>query len=260
MNLGHFDTVNLSVIRPEHRVLFLGLGDSTSVQVAPELRRAFLSFAKTNLRCFPWREPGTSPYALLIAELLLVQTKASDVAGLWPKLLTRYPTPGQLSRASARSLANLLRPLGLQNQRAKALRDVARHLDLEHAGQVPTGLVGLLTLPHVGLYVATAVSCFGHGARVPIVDANVLRVFSRIFGTPQTEIRRNPTAWATAWALLPRRRVALHNYGLLDFAAEICTPRAPKCADCHIQEFCLFGGSTISVAVSLADKQLRRRL
>jgi A/G-specific adenine glycosylase len=250
MPVGCFDKVSLSVIRPEHRVLFLGLGDSTSVQAAPELRRAFVSFAKTNLRRFPWREPDTSPYGLLIAELLLVQTKASDVAGLWPTLVRRYPTPEQLSRATVHSLANLLRPLGLQNQRAIALGDIARHLDREYAGRVPTGLVSLLDLPHVGLYVAAAVSCFAHGARVPIVDANVLRVFSRIFGTPRTELRRNPSAWATAWALLPHRRVALHNYGLLDFAAEVCTPRTPKCADCRIQKFCRFAGSTAAGIVS----------
>ncbi len=260
MNSGRFDKVDLATIRHEHRVLFLSFPESRSVQAPPELRRAFLIYAKANLRTFPWREPGISAYRLLIAELLLVQTKAPDVAGIWPTLVARYPTPDRLSRASLRWLANFLRPLGLQNQRANALRDLARYLVREYAGQVPTDVVNLLTLPHVGLYVATAVSCFAYGERLPIVDANVLRVFGRIFDTPsQVDIRRNRTAWATAWALLPRREVSVHNYGLLDFAAEVCTPKLPKCGTCHIRELCSYGCQQ-PTREPYADKQMSGRL
>jgi A/G-specific adenine glycosylase len=261
MKIGPFENVDLTTVRPEHRVLFLSFAASRSVQVVPQLRRAFLAYAKANLRTFPWREPGTSAYRLLLAELLLVQTKAPDVAAIWPTLIERYPTPDRLSRAVFRSLVSFLRPLGLQRQRANALRDLGRHLVRECDGQVPSAVVDLLSLPHVGLYTATAVNCFAYGGRVPIVDANVLRVFGRIFGIPsRIELRRNRKAWATAWAVLPRQRVALHNYGLLDFAAQVCTPTAPKCGACHIRDFCCYGMSRISVPEVNKDKQLSSRL
>jgi A/G-specific adenine glycosylase len=236
------DTVPLPTVQPEHRVLFLGLKDSCSIHPAPKLRRAFIDYSKANLRVFPWREANTSPYHLLLAELLLIQTKAADVARVWPVLIERYPTPEPLACSRSRSLANLLQPLGLQNQRATALRTLAAHIIKEWDGQLPSTLLDLLSLPHVGLYAATALSCFAYGRRVPIVDANVLRVLGRIFGLPmQRELRRSRQAWAIAWALLPRRKVAQHNYALLDFAAQICTPRLPHCDACHIRAYCSYG-------------------
>ncbi len=261
MRSERIDKIQLTSVQPDHRVLFLGLKDSPSIQVAPELRQAFVRYAKDNLRKFPWREPGMSPYHLLLAELLLVQTKAADVASIWPVLVKRYPTPERLALAPVRSLANLLRPLGLQNQRANALHNLSRYLVRERAGQLPETIVGLLSLPHVGLYTAAAVSCFANGRRVPIVDANLLRVFARIFGLPATrELRRSRRIWAIAWALLPHRNASQHNYGLLDFAAEICTPKAPRCGRCPVREFCAYGRTELSMAEIHKDKHLNSRL
>jgi len=231
-----------ALVQPEHRALFRGLADSTSIDVPPQLRHAFLEYGKKGFRGFPWREPGMAPYPLLLAELLLVQTKASDVALIWPKLINRYPTPALLARATVSALSKLLRPLGLQNQRTKALRSLAKYLEQEWAGRIPSNIIDLLSLPHVGLYAAAAVSCFGHGERIPIVDTNVLRVLTRIFGLPiQRELRRSRKAWAIAWALLPKEQIKEHNYALLDFAAQVCTPKSPKCTTCHIKTSCVYG-------------------
>src|SRR5260370_13634169 len=93
-----------------------------------------------------------------------------------PKLIRKYPTPATLSRARIRSLTTLLRPLGLQNQRVKSLVSIARTLSLKFAGRVPRSVDELLSIPHVGLYTAAAAGCFAFGERLPIVDANVLRV------------------------------------------------------------------------------------
>jgi len=237
-----FSDIQITKVMPEHRVFFMGLKESKAIQVPSELQLAFHKYAKQNLRSFPWRQPSISPYHLLLAELLLAQTKAHDVATVWPTLINRYPTPERLARANVSSLSSLLRRLGLQNQRAKALRLLARHLVEEYQGQLPSTVLELLSLPHVGLYTATAVSSFAFGKHVPIVDANVLRVFARIFGLPeQRELRRSQKVWAIGWALLPNRRVAQHNYALLDFAAQVCTPRAPRCDACHIRRCCAYG-------------------
>jgi A/G-specific adenine glycosylase len=183
----------------------------------------------------------TTAYELMVAELLLVQTKAEDVAGVLPKVLARYPSAEKLARAQSRSLVQILRPLGLQNQRTRALRGVARALVERFEGQLPPSIHELLSLPHVGLYVGCAVACFSYGQRVPIVDANVLRVFSRIYGIKTgRELRRSPHVWKIAWRILPKRNYALHNYGVLDFAAEICKPRSPQCQICGLNRICAY--------------------
>ncbi|MCI0627998.1 MAG: A/G-specific adenine glycosylase [Acidobacteria bacterium] len=229
-------------IHSEHRILWSSRGRAELPVRLRGLKGFFARYAGKHPRDFPWRKTGTEPFHLLLAELLLVQTKAHDVRRVWPRLVRRYHTPVCLARARREALIRFLQPLGLQRQRARALTVLARALVDFHDGKVPPTVRGLLSLPHVGLYVATAVSCFGFQQWVPIVDANVVRVFDRITGFRGTrDLRRRPDVWQLAWALVPRRRAARHNYGLLDFAAMTCTPRAPRCSTCSLSWVCAYG-------------------
>lgn len=218
-------------IHSEHRACRSGKLSATLPDNLHELKSFFQHYARKHLRTFPWRRTGTKPFHLLVAELLLVQTKAEDVARVWLLLMRRYPDPPHLARARQNTLIRLLQPLGLQQQRSRALRAVSQALIDLYGGEVPKTIDELLELPHVGLYVATAVACFGFGHRVPIVDANVIRVFDRITGNQGIrELRRRFDVWRLAWGALPRVDAKSHNYGLLDFAAQICTSRSPCCA------------------------------
>jgi endonuclease III len=107
--------------KPEHRIFWSSKAVSGTVRVARGLRGFFGRFASDTPRAFAWRAKSVSSFHLLLAEVLLVQTKAEDVAVVWPQLRRKYPTPAALSRARRGSLAKLLRRLGLQNQRAKSL-------------------------------------------------------------------------------------------------------------------------------------------
>jgi A/G-specific adenine glycosylase len=229
-------------IHSEHRAYWSGTRSAALPDRLQKLRSFFTCYTRKHPRTFPWRRAGTKRFHLLLAELLLVQTKAEDVARVWPTLVRRYPDPWRLGRARQSTLVHLLRPLGLQRQRARALKAVSVALIDSYEGEVPRTVDELLTLPHVGLYVATAVACFGCGARVPIVDANVIRVFDRITGAQGArELRRRPDVWQLAWSALPRASARSHNYGLLDFAAQTCTSRAPRCAQCDLLSICSFG-------------------
>lgn len=206
------------------------------------LKTFFKRYAGDKLRSFPWRDRNASAYEVLLVEVLLKQTRAQEVVPVWRELHREYPDPLSLSRAKLRSLLGLIRPLGLHYQRAKALKRIGSALVERFDGDVPRATENLLSLPYVGLYTALAVSCFTFGKRVPIVDSNVLRVFSRIAGVNfGKDIRRTQQAWSLAWQILPRRNARLHNYGLLDFAALICTPRLPRCSMCPIRLGCAYG-------------------
>jgi A/G-specific adenine glycosylase len=229
-------------VHSEHRAYWSGRRSATLPDSLQKLRSFFTRYTRKHHRSFPWRRAGTKRFHLLLAELLLVQTKAEDVAHVWPTLVRRYPDPRRLGHAEQSKLIHLLRPLGLQRQRARALKAMSLALIDSYKGQVPHSVGDLLTLPHVGLYVATAVACFGCGSRVPIVDANVIRVFDRITGVQgPRELRRRPDVWQLAWSALPRASARSHNYGLLDFAAQTCTSRAPRCAQCDLLSICSFG-------------------
>ena len=220
---------------------------STKVQstlALSRLRKLFRSYGRKNRREFPWREPSVSPFRFLVAELLLVQTDAAAVASVWPTLVERFGSPKELSQARSKDLIVILRHLGLQRQRARALKVVSKHLCSKYGGRVPSDLDDLLSIPHLGLYTAAAVSCFKFGMRVPIVDTNSLRIFERVLGMQLgKDIRRSKAAWILAWHILPRTDVALHNYGMLDFGAQVCTSRAPRCKICPLRQCCQYAAA-----------------
>lgn len=210
------------------------------------LRGFFTRWYREHGRSFPWRERDCSPYGLLVAEMLLRQTQANMVAPVWERFLSQYPTPSACLDGDEQELLALVAPLGLGRQRADALRKMSATLVTRHAGRVPRSLAALQALPHVGVYAAHAVACFAFGQHVPVVDMNVIRVFSRITGVGYgRDNRRAPAVWELARAALPTHHVREHNYGLLDFAAQVCKSRAPACKTCPLVSQCQYGASVL---------------
>ena len=213
-----------------------------SVSASRYLRRFFIRFTRHAGRHFPWRRPRISAYQMLLVEVLLRQTNAESVAKVWVMLVRAYPTPATLASARLIDLRRTLRPLGLHKQRARSLKAIARTLVRRFDGEVPDRLDQLLSIPHIGLYSASALLSFKWEQRVPIVDTNVIRVLSRLTGIALArDLRRDTRAWSLAWGLLPRRHVAQHNYGLLDFGALVCTSNSPRCATCGVLAHCKYG-------------------
>jgi A/G-specific adenine glycosylase len=226
----------------EHKIFWTSRNAARTCRPPSFLRGFFVHYARRNLRPLPWRDKSVSPFHLLLAEVLLVQTKADDVARIWPKMILRYPAPDALHKSRVSTLVRLLQPLGLQNQRARSLKTISATLLQRFQGAVPGRVDHLLSIRHIGLYTAAAVACFKFAQRVPIVDANTLRVLGRITGHKSgKDLRRSKEIWSLAWALLPRKNCALHNYGLLDFAGQVCTVNQPQCLSCTLNKKCAYG-------------------
>ena len=190
-------------------------------------------------RQFPWRDPDVSPFGLLVAEILLKQTRAEHVATVWPSLMRLYPNAEELAMADPQQIFQLIEGLGFGNQRTIALLELAAAV--AEAGELPAEPCELSKLPYVGMYTSHAVACFGFQRQVPAVDTNVVRVISRITGIePPSDIRRAPAIWELAWSLLPDGLVKEHNYGLLDFAAAVCRSRSPLCSQCPLNCKCAY--------------------
>jgi A/G-specific adenine glycosylase len=235
------------VQKPEHSILWLSRRKSVGSGMPTMLKGFFTCYARKHMRALPWRQKGVTPFRLLLAEVLLVQTKADDVARIWPELVKKYAGPEELARAKKASLVKLLKTLGLQNQRAYALKNISKTLVARFGGRVPGSVDRLLSIPYIGLYTATAIACFHFGERLPIVDANVLRVLGRISDNLAVkDLRRSPDIWASAWAILPRANCRLHNYGILDFASSICRVREPQCSTCPLNKVCIYGRERLS--------------
>ena len=213
----------------------------TGESPAPAIREDFFSlYYIEHGRQFPWREETADAYGILVAEILLKQTHADRVAMIWPSLVRRYRNAGDLSEADPSELSALISELGFGKQRTVALIRLARAI--EASGEIPHQVDELVDLPYVGIYTGHALACFAFGQRVPVVDLSIVRLISRITGAePPSDIRRASSIWDVARTLLPAHGIKEHNYGLLDFAAAICKPRAPLCDRCAIASTCDYG-------------------
>lgn len=204
-------------------------------------RERLLDWADDNLRSFPWRD-DPAPYEVLVAELLLTQTPARRVARIYPDFLEAHPSPSALASADRDELADWLQPLGFHNRRAEALVKIGERLEAEC---VPRDEDALTDLPYVGRYGANATLCFGFGERRPIVDANVVRIYNRVFGTDFRDVE-DDGAWTFATEMLPDREVEAYNLALVDFGAIVCTAQTPACEGCPMNKFCNYYATNVS--------------
>ena len=183
----------------------------------------------------PWRAAERSPYELLVAEIMLQRTTASAVSGAYRPFVARYPTPETVVAAPSDDLEERIEPLGL-SKRAEYVERCAGQLLARHAGSVPRDRSELSTLHGVGEYTARSVSVHAFGEDVSAADTNVRRLLSRFYG-----LGSDPNADAVgdlADELAPSDRSSDFLHAMLDFAADVCTPRNPDCGDCPLAERC----------------------
>ena len=211
-----------------------------------------IRWSRTHRRDFPWRH-WRDPYKLLVAEILLQQTRADSVAAFLPTFLQKYPAPISLSNVNSSDLALLLRPLGFAQQRAARLGALGARLAAAHA--MPTTVRELGTLPGVGSYTAGMVAAITSHSRVPAVDTNVARLISRVFGlTPShSEARKSTNIWQKAAEIGqlvrdPSRVI----WAMLDLSDELCVARSPKCEACPLRHQCLYHHESLKSRVDSA--------
>lgn len=194
----------------------------------------------TAARDLPWRRPGTSPWAVLVSEVMLQQTPVARVLPVYAAWLARWPDPHALAADSPGEAIRMWGKLGYP-RRALRLHECAAAVVERFDGELPTDVGLLESLPGVGTYTARAVAVFAHGQRHPVVDTNVRRVVARaVLGQGDAGPPSTARDLAAVEALLPRddRAAALVSIGLMELGALICTARNPMCAACPVQDSC----------------------
>ena len=189
----------------------------------------------------PWR-CASNPWAVLVAAFLLRKTTTAQVVKIYEEFLKRYPTPRALLSASEEEVKELIRPLGIEHQRARHLKELAEYIEKRLGGVVPCSRDKLKELPGVGDYIAAEVLLVACNAPEPLLDRNMIRVIERVFGVRSAKKRphTDPAMWAFARMLVPNDpdEAKAFNFGVLDFARKICTAEKPHCSTCPIKDLC----------------------
>jgi A/G-specific adenine glycosylase len=189
-------------------------------------------------RDLPWRRTR-DPYAILVSEVMLQQTRVEVALPYFEGFLRAFPTIDALARAPIDAVLKRWEGLGYY-RRAHHLHRAAREIVDRHGGRVPASLGDLRALPGVGPYTAAAVASIAFGGDEPVLDGNVVRVLTRLFrisGDPARAATRRVLE-SHARRLVPPGRAGDLNQALMDLGARVCVPRAPRCAECPVADDC----------------------
>jgi A/G-specific adenine glycosylase len=205
--------------------------------VMAELASAWYARAARDL---PWRKPDTSPWGVLVSEVMLQQTQVARVQPVYLEWLRRWPTPDRLAAEPSGVAIQAWGRLGYP-RRALRLHQCAVAITERHGGRVPDDVAMLLALPGIGAYTARAVAAFAFGQRQPVVDTNVRRLVARAH-SGQSEAGPATTAadFMLVEELLPELpdRAARASIAFMELGALVCTARDPACDECPLLAAC----------------------
>ena len=189
-------------------------------------------------RDLPWRR-NFEPYQIWIREIMLQQTTVVAVIPYFERFLGRFPTVADLAAADESEVLRLWEGLGYYS-RARNLHRAAKVIVEQYSGLFPTELDTLQSLPGVGRYTAGAIASFAFDQRAPIVEANTLRLYSRLIGYAGDPRSRDgqERLWAFAEDILPRKGAGRLNQALMELGATVCSPREPDCESCPVHAHC----------------------
>lgn len=197
------------------------------------MRHLLLRWFSESKRPLPWRETQ-DPYAIWVSETMLQQTTVKAAIPYYERFMRRFPTNSSLAAAKEDAVLSLWSGLGYYS-RARNLRLAAKHLASEHGGIFPKDPEIARTLPGVGPYTANAVTSIAYGAKVAVVDGNVLRILSRVFAV--RDLTRGG-AQTRAQSLLSPASPGAWNEAMMELGATLCTPRNPACDRCPLRAHC----------------------
>lgn len=199
-----------------------------------------LKWGHKHLREYPWRSHGRTPYEVLVAEVLLKRTTSTAAARVYEDFLSRFPETQDIANARVEELSQVLSRVGLQWQRARAIKSLACYLSETYGGKLPCDLHELLLVPGLGDYSARAILSFGFGVPTAVVDANVERILVRVFQNSLRQRQSQRTLQGIADSLVPSESHREYNFGLLDLGALVCRYIDPQCEECTLHLVCDF--------------------
>lgn len=202
------------------------------------LRRRLLAWYAKHRRDLPWRD-NRDPYRVWVSEVMLQQTQVETVRPYFKRFVSQFPDVHALAAASEQQVLRLWEGLGYY-RRARQLHAAAKLVSSDYDGQFPEEVNELQQLPGIGRYTAGAIASIAYDQRAPILEANTIRLLSRLVGYREdpTKSAGQKLLWRTAEDILPRAQVADFNQALMELGSLVCRPTDPACQECPLALHC----------------------
>jgi A/G-specific adenine glycosylase len=180
---------------------------------------------------------------------MLQQTQVKTVIPFWNRWLRELPTIEAVAQAPSEKIHKLWEGLGYYT-RVRNLQKAAQVIVENHDGKFPEKFNDVLALPGIGRYTAGAICSIAFNQPTPILDGNVIRVLTRIFGIGENpkEKTTNAQLWQLAEELVLNSKLKIKksklccshlNQSLMELGALVCTPRNPQCLICPVKKLCV---------------------
>jgi A/G-specific adenine glycosylase len=222
--------------------------------------RILLDWHQTeNNREMPWKGEQ-DPYKIWLSEIILQQTRVAQGLAYYEKFVATFPTIKDLANTEDQVAFKMCEGLGYYN-RCKNLLHTARHIVLHLNGKFPNTYEHILTLKGVGPYTAAAIASFAFQLPHAVVDGNVFRVLSRVFGiaTPIDSTQGKIAFSELANQLLDRGSPGEFNQAMMDFGATVCKPFSPSCMHCPLMHQCKAFKQGQVNSLPIKEKQLSKK-
>src|SRR5579863_9957949 len=223
------------------------LASGLSTTRGSNFQKHLLAWYAVHARALPWRE-NRDPYRVWLSEIMLQQTRVAAVIEHYHEFLRRFPTVRKLAGAREASVLAAWSGLGYY-RRARMLHAAAKVI--VHGEKFPSTIEKLRELPGIGRYTAAAIASIAFDEPVAVVDGNVERVLQRLAGK---RLGREQL-WRAANQLLDAQRPGDFNQAMMELGATVCTPRAPACLACPVNDLCATRGELPSKTKPASQKK-----
>ncbi len=218
-----------------------------------------ITWYRQNKRDLPWRNTKDA-YLIWLSEIILQQTRVDQGMAYYLKFAKEFPTIKHLAKADNDTVMKLWQGLGYYS-RARNLHATAKILQNDFKGKFPDSYADILTLKGVGEYTAAAIASFAFDKPHAVVDGNVFRVLSRVFGieTPIDSSIGKKEFYTLANELIDKKMPGMHNQAIMEFGALQCKPVNPDCSVCCLNSNCYAFAKKVVQELPIKEKKTKVR-
>ena len=183
----------------------------------------------------------SSIFQLIVAVTLSAQTTDITVNKATIELFKKYPTEKELAVANINDVKEMIKTIGLYNNKAKNIIEMARIL-VNNEGIIEPNLEFLTNLPGVGRKTANVV--LSEGFKIPriAVDTHVFRVSRRLGLSNSNNVLK---VEEDLMNLIDEKMWGKAHLRLLRFGRYFCKSFKPNCSECPFQDICVYDNKNI---------------
>lgn len=192
---------------------------------------------KENVRSDCALEYQGDPWKLAVMARLSAQCTDARVNIVSRELFKKYPTAADMAKSNITELEDIVRPCGLFRTKAQSIKAMSEMIVSRFAGEVPSDMDDLLSLPGVGRKIANLIRGDLYDLGGIVADTHCIRICGRLGFYPEREKDAHKVEKLLT-PLVPTEEQTDLCHRLVWFGRQTCIARSPKCDECPLSHLC----------------------